>query len=89
MKVKIQQRSVYHKFAEVEIDVPKGIREDDMHQYLIDNEHLYACKIDKAISEANWEYGTGCDEYNRGMNEPESSSEWRFEIVGTNYGGHL
>mgnify|MGYP003110352467 CR=1 FL=1 len=88
MKVKIQQRSVYHKFAEAEIDIPKDIREEDMHEYLLDNEHLYVDKIDKAISEANLEYGSGVDDY-RGMNEPESSSEWRFEIVGTNYGGHL
>jgi hypothetical protein len=89
MKVKIQNRSVYHKFVEAEIDIPKDIREEDIHEYLLDNEHLYAGKIDKAISEANWEYGTGCDEYNRGMNEPESSSEWRFECEQLKIGGHL
>ena len=39
MKVKIMQRSVYHKYAEVEIEVPNLIDEEsEVHQYLIDNE---------------------------------------------------
>jgi len=89
MKVKIQQRSVYHKFAEVEIEIPDLIdKESEVHEYLIEHEDLYVDKIDKAISEANWEYGIGCDEY-RGMNEPESSSEWRFECEELELGGHL
>jgi len=88
MKVKIQHRSVYHKFAEVEIDIPKDIREEDVQEYLIDNEHLYVDKIDKAMDETSINYGTGCDEY-RGMTEPKATSEWRFDIEETNYGGHL
>ena len=71
MKVKIIQRSVYHKYAE----------------WLLNNEELYVDKIDEAISEANFEYGTGIDDY-RGMNFPEAESEWRFEY-GDRYGGHL
>jgi hypothetical protein len=84
MKVKIIQRSVYHKYAEVEIDVPKDV--EDVQQYLVYNEDLYVDKIDKAMSEAEYEYGSGVDDY-RGMNEPESSSEWRYECEGI--GGHL
>jgi len=34
------------------------------------------------------EEGSGVDDY-EGMNEPESDMEWRFDIVGKQYGGHL
>ena len=101
MKVKIQQRSVYHKFAEVEIEIDKkdyqeyikfntakGKQWHDIYDYLLDNEHLYVDKIDKAMSEAEYEYGSGVDDY-RGMNEPESSSEWRYECEELELGGHL
>ena len=87
IKVKIQNRSVYHKFAEVEIEVDK---KDFQHlsDYLQDNADLYTDKIDTAMSEANFEYGSGVDDY-RGMNEPHSSSEWRFECDELKEGGHL
>ena len=86
MKVKIQQRSVYHKFADIEIDVPKDIREEDMHEYLLDNEHLYVDKIDKAMSEAEYEYGFGLGD---GMEDEREESEWRYECEKLELGGHL
>ena len=92
MKVKILQRSVYHKYAEVEIDIPDGMEFDDIQKYLSDNEDLYTDKMDKAISETNLEYGSGIHEY-RGMDE-DVDSEWRFEYEGDEegdgyIGGHL
>jgi len=86
MKVKIQQRSVYHKFAEVEIDVPKDIKEEDIQDYLDDNEHLYVDKIDKAISKAKYEYGFGLGD---GMEDEREESEWRYECEKLELGGHL
>ena len=86
MKVKIMQRSVYHKYAEVEIDIP-DMECNDIHEYLLENENLYIDKIDEAISEANFEYGNGVNDYT-GMDEPLAESEWRFEY-GNKYGGHL
>jgi len=88
MKVKIQQRSVYHKFAEVEVEVPNNLTEEQVLDYLWENEDIYVDKIDTAMSEANFEYGSGVDDYN-GMNEPESVSEWRFECDHLKIGGHL
>ena len=87
------QRSVFHKYAEIEIEIPNdwNTHTEDInnfiHDYLIENENLYVDKIDKAISKAEYEFGSGVDDY-RGMNEPESDSEWRFEY-GDKYGGHL
>lgn len=94
MKVKIQQRSVYHKFAEVEIEVPNHLTEDNLTDYLFEHEDLYIDKIDEAMSEAEYEFGFGTDSdanshYDSCMNEPDSESEWRFECDELKTGGHL
>ena len=102
MKVKIQNRSVYHKFAEVEIEVdendfqhylkyntPKGATPQDyISDYLIDNEDLYIDKIDEAMSKAEYVHGTGLYDF-KGMDDAESDSEWRFECDKLKTGGHL
>jgi len=93
MKVKIMQRSVYHKYAEVEVEVPNEIegyimKEEDIRDYLIDNEDLYFDEIDEKISKTEYEFGFGLDN-DKGLDEKDNESEWRFEIVGKQYGGHL
>jgi hypothetical protein len=89
MKVKIQQRSVYHKFTEIEIEVPNLIDyESEIHDYLTNNEDLWADEMDAKFEESEYEFGSGVHDY-EGMNESNSDSEWRFEIVGKQYGGHL
>ena len=84
------QRSVYHKYAEVGVEVPNGMECNDIHEWLTNNENLYIDKIDEAISEANFEYGSGVNDYT-GMTDTNAESEWRFEYGDkTNrYGGHL
>jgi len=94
MKVIIQQRSVYHKFAEVEIEIPDNVTAESLADYLIDNDLGYDEKIDKAISEADYEFGFGTDSdansYNNSFfNEPESDSEWRYDCPQLKTGGHL
>jgi hypothetical protein len=77
MKVKIQTRQVYHKFAEVEIEIPSDWKDSDaleLQDYLIARDDLYTDKIDKAISQAKYEYGFGTDSdanshYNSAMND--------------------
>jgi len=93
MKVKIMQRSVYHKYAEIEIEVPfEKIHTIDgqnfIHDLLIDNEDLYVDKIDEKISKAKYNFGLGM-ETSDGWTDKDEESEWRFEVVGQNYGGHL
>ena len=101
MKVKIIQRSVYHKYAEKLIDVdendfqhylkynaPKGATAQDyISDYLIDNENLYVDKMHEAIDKAEYIHGSGLYDY-KGMDE-ESDSEWRFECEDLKTGGHL
>ena len=91
MKVKIQQRSVYHKFAEVEIEIDKKDFESqgkDIQDYLLENENLYIDKIDDAISKAEYIHGSGLYDY-KGMDDNSFDSEWRFECDELKMGGHL
>jgi len=100
MKVKIQNRSVYHKFAEVEIEVDevelKEWMDDaeaegkytDLQEYLNYNCHLYDEQLDEAMSKAEYVHGTGLYDF-KGMDDAESDSEWRFECDELKTGGHL
>ena len=91
-KVKIQQRSVYHKFTEVEIEVPSHIEEDDIMDWINDNDQLWADQMDAKFEESEYEFGSGVYDYD-GMNESESDTEWRFQCPvdedGNSCGGHL
>lgn len=97
MKIKIMQRSVYHKIAEIEIEIPndwnnkdgvKNYYDERLNDYLHDNEYLYVDKINEKISKAEYEFGFGLNN-DKGLDEKDEESEWRFDIVGQNSGGHL
>ena len=94
MKVKIQNRSVYHKFAEVEIEIDKNKLKEytdagaTIQDYLFDYSNLYDDKIDEAMSKAKYEFGSGIDDY-RGMVDELDTFEWRFECDELKTGGHL
>ena len=84
MKVKVINRSVYHKYAEVEIEIPDDVK--DIQEWLIENEQTYIYEMDQSINESKYQFGSGLGDY-KGMNDPESQSEWRYETK--NEGGHL
>lgn len=86
MKVRISTRAVYHKVAEVEIEIPNDIDEFDVQDYINDHEELWVEDIDKKLSGASYEYGFGLGD---GMDEKSQVSEWRYDIKGMNHGGHL
>ncbi len=92
MKVKIMQRSVYHKYAEVEIDVDeKKLKEytdvgASITDYLFDNENLFCDKLQVALDEAPLDCGFGM--YTGHWTDHTEESEWRYELPNGN-GGHL
>ena len=88
MKIKIQQRQVYHKFAEIEIKIPNDVDEFDIQDYVNDNEHLWVDKMDKQMSESEFVFGTGLYDF-EGMDDAESDSEWRYDCPDLKIGGHL
>lgn len=87
MKVKVINRSVYHKYAEIEVEVPNNIKEDDIMDWINDSDNWSEDDMDIAMSKAEYQFGSGVDDYD-GMNEPEMNSEWRFQCP-NGYGGHL
>lgn len=89
MKVTIQQRSVYHKYAELEIEIPDSIKADDISDYLIEIEDTWVDTIDEKLSlDSEYIFGSGVDDYD-GMNDDTAESEWRYECDELKTGGHL
>jgi len=87
MKVKVQQRSVYHKFVEVEVEVPDSVEFNDIQEWLTNNDQLWSDQVDQAMFEAPIQFGNGMEMY-KGMNEVEADTEWRYE-TSDGFGGHL
>lgn len=82
MKVKIQQRQVYHKFAEIEIEIDEDefdhYRLDDgkytsIDEFIIYKEEDWIDDIINKLNESEFVYGNGLYDY-KGMNEPESET---------------
>ena len=84
MKVRVGNLSVYHKFTEIEVDIPK-MELDKVADYLRDNEELYAERLDKKMSETTAEFGRG-DYYGYGDG---TDSETRYDVMSHQFGGHL
>ena len=97
MKVKIQQRQVYHKFAEIEIE----INEDEFDHYRLDNgkytsidefimhkEEDWIDDIENKLNESEFVFGSGLYDI-EGMEDAEADSEWRYECDQLKIGGHL
>ena len=92
--VTISNRSVYHKYAEVTIPIPKNIKQEDVAEWLFENENLYVDDLDQRLHESEYHFGLGLDydanNYHKSnFNERESESETRYDIEGEQYGGHL
>ena len=88
MKVRISERRVYHKIAEVEIEIPSNIELDDVSDYLMENEHLYVDRLDNKISVSEYEYGFGMG-IGADWTDSDYPSETRFDVNEKKYGGHL
>jgi len=84
--ITISNRSVYHKYAEVTIPIPKHIKQEDVVDWLSENEDRFTDDLDQRMSEAKYKFGFGLGD---GMDEKDEESEWRYDIEGEKYGGHL
>jgi len=86
--VTLSERRVFHKYGEITISIPENITQEDVHDWLLENEQEWAVALDKALAKADYEFGFGLDEH-RYMCEGDQSTESRYDINGENYGGHL
>tara|TARA_R110000803_G_scaffold176899_3_gene239334 strand:- start:1360 stop:1611 length:252 start_codon:yes stop_codon:yes gene_type:complete len=83
MKVKIMQRSVYHKYAEIEVEVPKDV---DAQEWLMNNEEKWVDVIDTKINISEFVFGNGMDTYD--WTDRDGESEWMY-MGDDGFGGHL
>lgn len=101
MKVKITKRVVFHKIADVTIDVPDNISKSEMDEWLLMNENEWIFKVDRKlgfmddevneVQEVNGvKFGFGLGD---GMVDEDAEVEERFDILDENgksiYGGHI
>ena len=86
--VTITERRVYHKVAKLTIELPEDIPQNDVHQWLMDNEDKWEKDLDKSLADADYKFGFGF-EYRRGMDDHDHETESRYDINGENYGGHI
>jgi len=88
-KVKITTRAVYHKMVSVEVEVPSHVEDENVRDWLWDNEHFFIDELDDKLSDAPYEFGRGLGD---GMDDDSSDSETRYDVVnpdGTfSFGGH-
>ena len=85
----VSNRSVYHKYTQIKVKVPTHVKDAHVNTWLQENEDKWQDDMDKKADETEYEFGLGLDS---GMNEPESESEWRYDVlVGgkQSTGGHL
>lgn len=90
-KVKISQRYVYYKYAQVEIFVPNTIEPEDLDKYLFENEDVYINSLKEKLSKANYEDGFGLEHY--GMCDIDQDTELRYDLLNDDdkpiFGGHI
>ncbi|QDP66736.1 MAG: hypothetical protein GOVbin5978_12 [Prokaryotic dsDNA virus sp.] len=86
-KVKIMQRSVYHKVAEIEVNVPSELDEFNVQEWLTDNESLWVDELDHKMNETEFVFGNGMETDN--WTDWKEDSEWRYYDIDNKTGGHL
>lgn len=86
MKVKVSARIVYHKYAEIEIDIPSDV--DDIQDFLHANDGLWSEELNTQLYNQGYDYGHGIDMH-PGMEDITEPSEWRYDCEKAGIGGHL
>jgi hypothetical protein len=95
-KVIVANRSVYHKYATIEIEIPDTIEEDKVDDWLFKNSEQWEEKLDQKIADAEYVFGFGLG---NGLIDAKVESETRYDLFKTIdiceveyiciYGGHL
>lgn len=100
MKVKIQQRNVYYKFAEIEFEIDENEfdhyrldngKHTSIDEFIIYKEEEWIGNLENKLNESEFIFGNGLNDL-EGMNEIESESEIRYDVYdemgNVKYGGH-
>mgnify|MGYP000358879685 CR=1 FL=1 len=90
-QVTITHRVVYHKIVELDINVPSQINENDLQNYLLENEQiLFLESLQEKLRNATFDFGFGLEYH--GMEDKEQPCETRYDVIENGkiiFGGHL
>lgn len=86
MKIKVLQRNVFHKVAEIEIEIPDSVNEDMIDEYVNEHEELWVEQLEEQMRSTDYGYGFGMDT-DHGWTDKDHPCEYRYESK--NIGGHL
>ncbi len=91
--VVVSQRQVFHKYAQIKVQIPDDLAEDKVDDWLMENEDKWVEKLNKKARRTRIEYGFGLDD---GMVEQDQESETRYDVIVETpqntkqvFGGHL
>ena len=86
--VTIKTRAVYHKIAEVTIEVPDHIQDEDVIDWIQANENIFVDELDDNLHNAPIEFGFGIDD---DFDFKDCDSETRYDVFENGqitFGGH-
>ena len=76
-KVIVRTRAVYHKVAEIVVNVPDEVENENVRDWLWDNEHFFIDELDDKLSDAPYDFGRGLED---GFDDDSADSETRYDI---------
>ena len=91
--VVVSQRQVFHKYAQIKVQIPDDLAEDKVDDWLMENEDKWVEKLNNKARRTRIEYGFGLDD---GMVDKDQTSETRYDVIVETpqntkqvFGGHL
>jgi putative NIF3 family GTP cyclohydrolase 1 type 2 len=84
----IKTRAIYYKVAEVTIEVPDDLNNEDVRDWVWNNENMFVDELDQNLHDAPLTYGFGLDD---DFEEIDSASETRYDVYENGqitFGGH-
>ena len=89
--IRISTRAVYHKVAYVDLQVPADLSNDEVLDWIYENEDTFVEKLDEKLFKAKYYYGRGLDSHD-GFDDDSADSETRYDIFNDDgkiiHGGH-
>jgi hypothetical protein len=80
-KAVVSERTVYHKFVKIEVEVPFYIKDSEVGEWLSDSRNEgWASQLVEAYANVEFEYGSGINDYT-GMGEEGVSCETRYDVL--------
>lgn len=87
--IRMSVRKVYHKFADIELDLPEDVEMENARDWAANNTELWETQLDEKLEAQEVEPGFGLEWH--GMSESDNECESRFDVVVDKkivYGGH-